>query len=225
MWSIIKSEIIYQGSKSIFILTLALPFIIFLNSRYEGISNFWAIWLIFAIIQNWLSFRNKGKRDYKINQLPLSLKTIAWSRILIVFFYSIIVTVIYNITLIFFFKTKPDFVFSVLMPVGIILSGFSFYFILRDTFLNFFRKKGITQQKFIVAITTLFVGLNLVTVYAFIQTKSSGSAPFGISNFLEWVENHNPFFYHSGVYVALITGITLSLLTVLSYNQKKIYIE
>ncbi|KAA3617085.1 MAG: hypothetical protein D8M58_04185 [Calditrichaeota bacterium] len=225
MWSIIKSEIQYQNSKIILILSLALPFIIFLNYRYNGVSSFWAIWLTFMLVQNWISLRHKDKRDYLINCLPISRQKIGWSRLLIVFIYTIAVTLIFSFIYIISIQIRPDFTFSILMPIAISLLGFSFYFILRDTLLNFFRKKGITQQKLIVSLTIAGISLNLITVYVFIKTTTEGAAPFGIGSFFQWIENHNPFFYQESVYITLILAGVISLFTTISYNYKKAFKE
>ena len=72
MWAIITSEIKYVTNRTLLFLVLALPFLLFLQMRYESLNSFWVIWLIFLISQNWNTYRNKEKHEYRNRLLPLS---------------------------------------------------------------------------------------------------------------------------------------------------------
>ena len=71
MWHLVLSEIKYSQTRMIWIFSLTLPLLVFIQIRYENVSSFWAAWLIFVVCQNWQTMHNKDRRAFRTNLLPL----------------------------------------------------------------------------------------------------------------------------------------------------------
>ena len=176
MLALIKSEISYL--KLLVIIMFALiPLVVFLQTALEDVGNFILLAVLFLLLQNWNSFRNKERREYQNILLPLSARKLAISRMVIVIIFCLTVVLFYRMIQLFF--PAELFAYNITNPVliGIIVLLFSIYFILRDLFLVFFRRIGLTAPRMVMLIAFIGISLNILGVAVLIQTKSSGKPP------------------------------------------------
>ena len=89
MLFLIKSEINYSKIL-ILILFPLIPILVFLQTAIEDMGNMALLAVLFILLQNWNSFRNKERREYRNFLLPLTARQIAISRLSIIFIFSIL---------------------------------------------------------------------------------------------------------------------------------------
>ena len=90
MWSILKAEI--QYSAVIFLVYLAMTIgFTFVERALEDGGRFYVAMLLFLIVQNWLAYKGKEKRDNLIARLPKSQLMIGSVRIAMILVSAVIV--------------------------------------------------------------------------------------------------------------------------------------
>jgi len=224
MWHIVQSEIKYNRYLfAVFISMVPLNYIAL--QMFQDIPNFFLLILMFLMLQNWLIIKNKERREYRDIQLPMSLPQIGMARIVIIVTGGVcVITLDYFINIIFSSKNAPLQI-NTLIYLGIILCGFSVYFIFRDLMLPFLRRIGLTKTRMIAGLMVMALIMNLLGVCAFFITKSSGKPPKLIEMLIYFIKNYNPFFGEYGLVKLVIFGICLSGLSVYTYMRRKTYLE
>lgn len=224
MFTLIKSEIIYLKILAV-VMFAVIPLVAFLQTALEDVGNFALLAVLFLLLQNWNTFRNKEKREYKNILLPISARKIAISRLAIVIIFCLAAVFFYRLIQLFF--PAELFTYSIAAPVitGIILLGFSIYFILRDLLLVFFRRIGLTAPRMLMLIAFTGIALNILGVAVLIQTKSSGRPPAFLPAIIEGFKTYNPYNGASGPYLFLLTSVIAGLVSIISYSKRKAYLE
>ena len=224
MLFLIKSEINYSKIL-ILILFPLIPILVFLQTAIEDMGNMALLAVLFILLQNWNSFRNKERREYRNFLLPLTARQIAISRLSIIFIFSILTVFFYVLIQslipidIFHYNINPSII------IGIIVLGFSAYFILRDLLLVFFRRIGLTAPRMLMLIAFIGIAFNILGVFVLIQTKSSGKPPAFLPLIIEGFKTYNPFNGASGPYLFLLFAVIISLFSIISFNRRKAYLE
>lgn len=227
MFAIIKAEIIYH--RLIFInCTTAIILIGFLGHLMplESINSLFFMMIpVFIMLQNWFSFRNKEKREHLIARLPVPVYQIGLIRILAVHFAILIGVVFYSISCLSGFS-KIEFQLSNLFKFYIFfIFSFSVYFIFRDSLLAFFRKKGITLNMVILLFFLIILGLNILTIVAFVQAKNATTNSVTILTFIDYLVYHRFFAGVTGTIKFIFSIIFFSVITVITFNRRKTYLE
>ncbi len=223
MWYLIKSEVSYLTLLLVIIIGL-IPATFYLENTIEDFSNMPLLALMFILVQNWNTMRNKERREFKIFLLPVSLLKISMARISIVAVYCLIIITEYELLSIVFPYQPISYKIPSSALIGIILLGFSSYFILRDLLLYFFRRIGLTAQRMIMILVIAGVGFNILGVYAFIEAKQSNSRGI-IGKIIDTIIAYNPFRGEYGAYKFLMISLFFALLTLLIYPKRKAYLE
>jgi hypothetical protein len=226
MWRLIRSEFDYN--RKLFLGLVAVIPLLSLLVVYpiEDFSpNLLAFTMTLLMLQNWAVFRNKEKRVCQQIRLPLSLRRIALTRILLVMIASSGYLVLYAFICFGLMTSGRVNYVALSMIFGIILLVFSVYFILRDLLLDFFRKLGLTKERMIVALLLVVVGLNILGVYVMIQTNTSGTAPLPVRATFDFLRRNNPFGGEYGAVKFLALSALLASLTVISFERRKSYLE
>ncbi len=224
MWRILKAELDYH--KRLF--AGFVGFVILLgfyaaNSFIEDLSpNYILFLMMFLLLQNWNTLRNKERRDFQIVQLPVSIGLIALARIVMIFI--VFVMLVGPFTLMQFLLTRSvDYIHS-LIGLGIILMGFSIYYIMRDQILLFLRKMGITQSKMRWGLAVSFLALNFLGIFFFIKTSKTGSPPVSLDalvQFIRFIKGARP----QDLVKFFVPAITFACLTVISFSKRRSYFE
>jgi hypothetical protein len=71
----------------------------------------------------------------------------------------------------------------------------------------------------------LILAINIVTVYAYIFTKSKGRSPVFFETVIHFLEINNPFLHPEAALYFSIACFGAALLTVYAYNKRKSYLE
>jgi hypothetical protein len=236
MWTLIKSELKYYKIHFLFWFNLLL-LLVFIQAwlpllptfMQEGMNpvtfSFVLFWIIFLMFQMWVTLRNKENRTFQLISLPISYFSIAVARILMILFPCVLLLLISTI-LIFVGDFPTSNVLRRLIIInGIIISVFSLYFIIRDLFLPFFRRIGLSKERIIAGALLLGVALNLLGLLVFIKTKS-GNANF---NFFNKIHNilvtYNPFSGDYGLIKFVLFFMSLAFLSVITFSRSKSYLE
>lgn len=224
MWHILKAEFNYH--KKIFLGFFGfLPFICFhaINPILEDLSaNYLIFMLIFLMLQNWNTFRNKENRERQHIRLPLSIKKIALARIFMIIipclgfigFYSLIYSLL----------AGPIDHIRLLISFSMILLGFSIYFIIRDLFLSFFRKIGFTKNRIVIGLVLIMLGLNLLGIFFFTRTTNTGAPPVNMELLAKFVR----FLQGADMYVAtkfIVSSLALASSTLFSFGRRRSYLD
>jgi len=223
MARIIKAELNYNKRLILgFFCFLPITWILALNELEALPPTYIMFWLVFIMVQNWNSFRNKERREYQIQVLPLSNWRIAAARLMMVVLLSIPVIFIYYLIL---FIIQPgrflDFM-ALLRPFSILMLMFSVYFLLRDSLLYFMRNNNIfniTKDRS-VTILILLVFWGVVISFMGLLIK-----PSGLRGIIEFVIALNPFQGQYGLEKLYSLSLILALFTLITFNRRKSYLE
>jgi len=223
MWHLLKAEFVYH--KKIYLwYSCFLPLIVaWVISPPVSLSpNYLMFVLLFMIVQNWVVFRNKEKRDYLHAKLPLSMNRIALVRILMVIIPIITFFSILALIRIIIKPTQPVDFKNPIIYAGILLFGFSVYYVLRDRLLFIMRNNQFfkfTQQR--AKLIVIFVGLllNILGVITFIKRPSI------LGDIIKFIMTHNPFASEAGVIIFIILSLVFAYLSLITYNRRHEYLE
>lgn len=226
MWHLIRSEFDYSRKLFLgFVAVIPLLSLLVVYPIQDFSPNLLAFTMPLLMLQNWAVFRNKEKRGYLQMRLPVSLRHIALTRILLVTLASSCYLVLYAF-ICFGLMTSGRVNYVALSIIfGIILLVFSVYFILRDLLFDFFRKLGFTKERMLVALLLVMVGFNILGVYVMIQTNTSGTAPLPVRATFDFLRRNNPFSGEYGTVKFLALSALLASLTVVSFGRRKSYLE
>lgn len=226
MWHFIRAEFDYNRKLFLgFVAVIPLLSLLVVYPIQDFSPNLLAFTMTLLMLQNWAVFMNKEKRGYLQMRLPLSLRRIALTRILLVMIASSGYLVLYaSICFGVITGGRVNYV-ALSMIFGIILLVFSVYFITRDLLLDFFRKLGFTKERVIVALLLVVVGFNILGVYVMIQTNTSGTAPLPVRATFDFLRRNNPFSGEYGAVKLLALSTLLVSLTVFSFGRRKSYLD
>lgn len=142
MWKIVKAEFQYMSKLILLVAGLIIPgTLIYLRiSPTAGISAMLFPLTVATIFQP-LIMRSIEKRVRQQVQLPLSIRSIATARLLLVLVPALFYYGLYMILHLIFIRFSPLWshdIFDILMFFGLILFGFSLYLILHDLLVSKF---------------------------------------------------------------------------------------
>lgn len=206
-------------------LLLFIPIICIVEITTEDVPGFLILLVLYLPLQVWITLRNKENRDFLQVRLPVANWQIAAARILLVITFSLVVVPLYKLIYILFAPEPRPYQGNPLVYAGMIVLGFSIYFMMRDLFLVFLRKIGITKERMIMILLFIAIGLNIVGVYYFVTFSAVGAPLTYIRPFLEFLVGRSPL--HSGlglIKFLLVCGLS-ALITIITYGIKKSYLE
>jgi hypothetical protein len=200
------------------------PLAYLLQTMYPDMTNMPILVLIYLAAQYWVSLHNKERREYSQFLLPVSLFQMSLARLIILGFFCVIILAEYILISSIPTQGKLSYVIPETILAGIILTGYSIYFIIRDLLLQFFRRIGFTSQRMILVLVVAGIGFNLLGFYALLQVKQ-GNSPGIIENIIEFAIEHNPFSGDLGSIKFFGFSLLTAFLTLLSYSKRKSYLE
>ncbi|MFQ5633583.1 MAG: hypothetical protein ACE5I1_32870 [bacterium] len=224
MWHIVKAEIDYN-KKLLLAVSLLIPLVCFYENAIADERIGYVLLSIYMATTFWNIFRNKDKRDLQLVPLPLSARQLALARMatiaIVCLGFSIFYLLIYFL---FHFQGPPESI-KLLAYWGIILSGFSIYYVLRDLYKSSFRKFGLTKTR-IKWIAILFaLGLNFMIFYAIYQTKATGEVHY----FIHYLDKVNlladPPANAVQIVIFLVFSIVFAYSTAFTFGWRKSFLE
>jgi len=222
MWKLIKSDIDYQ--KNSLILFLGMIFFVFIynTSISPGNAEFMIFLMTFMMMNSFVTYRAREKRNRLHFRLPLSARELAGSRIFTVYVLAILAIGVMFISHLLF-QRQISFPYQrISVMVGMSIFLFSLYFIFNDIFTSLFKKYG----RFIVMLGVLVVAMFMVLGIVVIkQTNEAGSSPGQLMTIIDFIKNINPFSGSSGGIRFLRVVLVLSFITIFTFNRRKSYIE
>lgn len=224
MWHILRAELDYNKKLvlgSLGFIPLICLFELAVSSERQG----YVLLTLYGLTVFWNIFRNKEKRNRQQARLPLAVREIARARILTIVIAGVVADGLYYMTYFIFNFKRPEEAIKLLAYLGIILVGFSIYFVLSDLSGGVSRKLGVSKKSFKVALILLALGLQAMTVYAIIQTKAAGK-PHVFLHYLDKVNMlADPPADDYEIVAFLILSLALACTTVFTYGRRKSYLE
>jgi hypothetical protein len=222
MWKLIKSDLDYH--KNSILLFLGIIFFVFIynTSISPGNAEFLIFLMTFMMMNSFVTYRAREKRNRLHFRLPLSARELAGSRILFVY---VLATLAIGILFIShqLFQRQVSFPYlrmTVLVGMSVFLS--LLYFIFYDIFISLFKKYG----RFIVMLGVLVVAMFMVLgIVVMKQTNEAGSSPGQLISIIDFIKNINPFAGRSGGIRFLRVILVLSFITIFTFNRRKSYVE
>jgi len=185
---------------------------------------------IFMIIvmtaTNWNTFRNKENRDYQIARLPISHFHKALSRIGMVIIPGIIISMIYDMTLLLLGVRESQAFHSILIPWGLVIAIMSIYFILRDLFLHFLRNNRLfpmNKERTKTLLVSLLLAINLLGFYFFISSVTEKLDFIGI--IFRFFGHHPLITTLAGNAIWMGCSLVIAGLSLLTYRIRRYYLE
>jgi hypothetical protein len=123
-------------------------------------------------------------------------------------------------------KTVSTHIFLRLIKIsGVIISLFSIYFIIRDLFIHFIRRIGLSKERVISAALLLGVVFNLLGLLVFIKVKDGKMSFTFLDTIREYIIGYNPFSGELGLLKFFIFFTALAIISIFSFNRCKTYLE
>ena len=101
---------------------------------------------------------------------------------------------------------------------------FSLYFFFRDFVLDFFRRLGITRERFLIIAVMIGLVLQILGLIAFLKVRAHQPVRFFIGEALDWVIHNHPFRGHYGPLRFAGVAFAAAMLSVWSYHRKRSYL-
>jgi hypothetical protein len=227
MWSLFKSEIEYH--RRIFLAFFGFIPLFWIYAGYPFVEDMpqgmWVFVMIFLMLQYWIIFRNREKRDRRFVMLPVSIYQIALARILIMMVAGFAYISVYRLFINFFNPVEYVNSRKLLIAFALIIFFFSSYFIFRDLLLSFFRKIGFNKSRVIVAVTLLMLGLNILGLAVMMNRNAAEPAFINIHPIVMFFKTSSLFNSNPGIARLLSANFLFALLTVFSFRRRRAYLE
>ncbi len=210
MWQLLKSEFRYSAWRSMALLWILPGF--YLYSRWSGSQSWYAVpsILTVAVAVQIIIERKIERKDRQHVSLPLSLAAIATVRLSLVLLPAFVLFSLYLLSRLLIAGSLPPWEqggLDLLMFFGLTVLGFSVYFLQRDVFTTFFkRKKGKDVDIIILLAILLCLILGFPLTIAIIYKERIVSA-----------ENI--------IILLFILGLSLLYPTIISFKQRKSFLE
>ena len=225
MWRITRTEIVYH--KMIFLIYLIMTIgITFLERTLDDGGRFYTAMLLFLIVQNWLSFKAKQKRDLQLARLPLAAGVQGSVRILMIFIAALLVVLVYKgMHLLLGIQGHANYPvthWKLLSHFSLVLLGFSVYFIFSDFISPKLRELTNYQtmkERMLQIFLLTAVILQILGLVAF-MTK----APNLVTNIFDLIYHHNPFDKTSNIQILFIVSLISAAISIQTYSLRKNYI-
>jgi hypothetical protein len=222
MWELIKSDLDYH--KNSILLFLGIIFFVFIynTSISPGNAEFLIVLMTFMMINSFVTYRAREKRNRLYFRLPLSTRELGASRIFTVYVLAILAIGVLFVSHQVFQRQISFPYLRMTFLVGLSVFLFSLYFIFNDIFTSLFKKYG----RFIVMLGVLVLAMFMVLgIVVMKQTNTTGSPPNLMISIIDFVKNNNPFSGYSGWIRFLRVVLVLSFITLFTFNRRKSYIE
>ncbi|MFQ5604444.1 MAG: hypothetical protein ACE5HS_14335 [bacterium] len=168
MWRILKAELLYVYKNIVLVLAIIIPGMLFYFriSETAGVNTM-VFPLTIATILQLVIFWIIEKRNRQVVILPISIRQLAVSRLLLFLLPCVWYFGIYFLLYFFLKNVSPRWqhdIYDLLMFLGLILFGCSIYFVLLDllhSWLNKFNSVEFDLVIFIILISTILLGIPL----------------------------------------------------------------
>ncbi|MBN1479347.1 hypothetical protein EH223_16130 [candidate division KSB1 bacterium] len=225
MWRIIKAEISYHVG--IFIIYLCLTVgVTFVEQQFEDGGRFYVAILLFLIVQNWLSFKAKSKRDVLFARLPLAGLTLGGIRIVMIVVSALLITVVYKgmhaLLGIQGHANYPVTGWKLVNYYSIVLFLFSIYFIFSDLVaprLREFSNFEIIKERSIQILLLLLILLQILGMVAFLT-----QAPNFVIALFDLFYSHNPFDKVKTIQILLFISVLIAACSCFTFSKRRNYI-
>jgi hypothetical protein len=219
MWRILKAEIRYNWLNFVFFLAIV-PVPLVAEIRYgTGYPIFFAFILMLLMVNGWNVRYIQEKRDYQYTQLPVTAKTVAAARILMVLLACSAYVAWFvglHIALMPSAHVNPR---GPLAVWGILVIAYSLGFIFRDRFIG---TKALMRGKMLLVIllggTAL---LNLGVMLAVNRAKATGAPMPWLAKVFELIERNNPASSNLNTALWLAVSLVLAYATVETYARRR----
>lgn len=222
-WKLVKSELSYNLFNAVG-LAAAMPLIIFLEQSYDDMPKIFTFFCVFLTLQFWLEKRGKEQRERKFNLLPVSRRQNSIVRLVVLAVFSTVFILEYALFYSYLLDL-PQMTNGFIIITEILVAIYIIQFIIKDLMLQQLRARGITKYRAKMFFIFLILLLNLVTIYAFLQTKKTGHGPPFFEATISWLKSHNLLASASLPYFLAIGIIILAGLSQISYQRKKSWLE
>jgi hypothetical protein len=224
MWDIIKSELNYNAFKLLAFLVV-IPFLVLIEFYFDDFPKLYIAFLLYFTILAWFLNANKEHRIIRYNILPVNRLKNAISRIIILLVITLAVYLPY-IGLYWILKFNAALnIKYIFVSASVVLIVFGLSFVVRDLAFEFFRTIGLNKYNIKLVLVVIILALNLITVYAFMYTKSTGHAPLFFESAIRSIESHNPFAHPAADFYFVLAFCAVAMISILSYNKRKSYLE
>lgn len=226
MWSILKAEISYN--KILFAIYVMLVICVtFLEQTLDDGGRFYVALILFLVIQNWLSFKAKEKRDRLIARLPKSQISIGGLRIGMMIASTALIICVYKVMHLLLgiqgHANYPVTGWKLLSYVSIVLFGFSLFFIITDFLtprLCELKNFGILKERLFYILILLGILLQILGIVAFI-TK----APNVVTKVFDALYFNNPFDDVQNIKVLAGISLLVAGISMVTYSRRRNYLQ
>ncbi|MFQ5604446.1 MAG: hypothetical protein ACE5HS_14345 [bacterium] len=177
----------------------------------------------------WNIHRNREKRDYQVTRLPLSNRQLALARLVIIVLACLSVSMIYFIIYLLFNFRIPQEPIKLIAYPGIILVGFTIYFVIRDLWRDSFKVLFLHKSSKIRGVVIVMVlVVNVLTIYAFVLTVLQKNLDKNFLVVIHYLDKINllaePPATEFQLIIFVLASFVLAFTTVFSFGWRKSYL-
>lgn len=226
MRHLLYAEIKYNAA-IFFIYSMMAIGVTFIERALDDGGRFYIAMLLFLVVQNWLSFKSKEKRDRLIARLPKSQMVIGGLRIAMIFSGAILIIFVYKVMHVVLdiqgHANYPVTGWKLLSHVSLVLFFFSLYFIITDILTPRLREMinfELIKERFLQILIFLALVLQILGIVAF-MTK----APNIVTNIFDVLFFNNPLDVVRNIQIFAVISLSFAVLSTFTFSKRKNYLQ
>jgi hypothetical protein len=170
-------------------------------------------------------FRNKESRDVQQAKLPLPIRHVAAARILMVAGIGLSLIAVYKLIYLIVAPGPWHHHGNPLVFLGLVVIGFSGYFMLRDLLLGSFRRWGLSMERSRMILILVAVGLNVSGIFFLVKLKAMGASRIPLEPIILFLAGQSPVHRGLGLLKFMAVCLGLAILTIFTFGQRKSYLD
>ncbi len=223
MWYILKAEFSYNQRHLLIMLSL-IPLVCAIEILVPDVPGYLILAVLFLAILNWNILRNKESRDVQQARLPLPIRHVAAARILMVAGIGLGLIAVYKLIYLIVAPGPWRYHGNPLVFLGLMIIGFSGYFILRDLLLSLFRSWGLTKERSRLTLMLAAVALNVLGIIFLFKLTSVKVSPIPLEPILLFLAGQSPVHQGLGLLKFMAACVGLGVLTLFTFGQRQSYL-
>ncbi|MGD8628646.1 MAG: hypothetical protein PVH52_06155 [bacterium] len=239
MWRVLRAEFAYSRINYLVFLVF-IPMALIFGLFRPSSSSLYIAWLMtFLMVNVWNASRIKEKREIQLAQLPITSRSRALVRVLMVAIPPALVLLLYVFIHMLMSPALPGApdanavtaeagvsalpIRGLLTLYGTVILVFSLAFVFRDTFLGTrFLKRG---KILLILLIGLGVAANIYAFIAFRQASETGAKPPAIVAAIGYLIENNPSTSAARTTVFLAVCLASALLSMLTFTRRRTHLE
>ncbi|MBN2356335.1 hypothetical protein JXO59_09490 [candidate division KSB1 bacterium] len=226
MWRLFIAEVEYRKLTCIIMFFFTPLIALYSRWQWHSVTAAYVLfWAVLIALQNSVILRNRDNRERMFSLLPLAhwrcgvyrSSSIAIQAALFTGLFALVRAIVHPQA-----QMHAKHLLTLILAIWVI---FSVYYAGRDAFLDFFRRIGITRERFLLIAVLMGIVLQILGLVAFLRASSGKATQIFFLRWIDWAIHDHPFQGDIG-YLRFI-GIVLlfAILSVWTFVRRRSYVK